>query len=139
VAGVLYSLLVSHNLAAVALLLIVGVFAVYFGRLFLANLPGTRGTITASAITVERGRLFGLPLSGPEGSFPIRQFTAVRVEMAPPLAQVLGQRHERVSLVGRERTPTILVAETSRGAGIALGRELAAALDLPVDEQLVPY
>jgi hypothetical protein len=40
--------------------------------------------------------------------------TAVRVEMASPLAQVLGKRHERVSLVGEDNTPTVLVAVTSR-------------------------
>jgi hypothetical protein len=139
VPGVLYSLLVSRNNAAVVALLIVAALTVYFGRLFLANLPGTKGTITASAVTVRSGRVYGIRLAGPEGTLPIRQFKAVRVESAPPPVRVLGRDHERVSLVGKDVTPTILIAETASGAGRTLGRELAASLKLPVEELSVPY
>ena len=139
VPGVLYSLFVSHKNAAVFALLIVAALTVYFGRLFLANLPGTRGTITAKAVIVQPGRVYGLRLAGPEGTFPIHQFTAVRVESAPPPIHVMGGLHERVSLVGKNGTPDILIVRTERGVGHALGRELAAALKLPVEELSVPY
>jgi hypothetical protein len=140
VPGVLYSLFVSHNNAAVFALLIVAGLTVYFGRLFLANLPGTRGTITAKAVIVQPERVYGIRLAGPEGTFPLNQFKAVRVELIPPPVQaLLGRRHERVSLVGKDGTPTILIAETARGAGTTLGRDLADALKLPVEELSVPY
>ena len=139
VPGVLYSLLVSHNRAAVFALLIVAALTVYFGRLFLANLPGTRGTITAKAVIVQPGRVYGMRLAGPEGTFPIHQFKAVRVESALPPVHVIGGLHERVSLAGKNGTPDILIARTERGAGNALGRDLAAALKLPVEELSVLY
>lgn len=139
VPGVLYSLFVSHNNAAVFALLIVAALTVYFGRLFLANLPGTRGTITAKAVIVQPSRVYGIRLAGPEGTFPIHQFKAVRVESASPPVHVIGGLHERVSLAGKNGAPDILIARTERGAGHTLGRDLAAALKLPVEELLVPY
>ena len=47
--------------------------------------------------------------------------------------------HERVSLVGKDGTPDILIARTARDAGRALGDGLAAALKLPYQELVAPY
>jgi hypothetical protein len=49
------------------------------------------------------------------------------------------QPHERVCLVGRKGTPDILIARTDRNAGRTVGNELAAAMKLPYEEQVVPY
>ena len=51
--GILYSLLVSHSIAAAIQLLLCAALASYFGRLFLGNLAGSVGTITADAVVVR--------------------------------------------------------------------------------------
>jgi hypothetical protein len=141
--GVLYSLLISHSLAAMVQLLLIAGIATYFGRIFLRNLPGSLGTITADAVVVQPGQVWGIRLAGPAGRFPISHFQAVRVERVPdPIGIPLGtqiQPHERVCLVGRVGTPDILIARTERDAGRTLGNDLAAALKLPYDEQIAPY
>jgi hypothetical protein len=82
VPGMLYSLFVSHSAGAAVQLLLVAALIAWFGRLFLGNLIGSRGTITADAVVVERVRLYGFRLAGPEGRFTPGQFDAVRVEQA---------------------------------------------------------
>ncbi|MGH7471261.1 MAG: hypothetical protein ACRENP_25205 [Longimicrobiales bacterium] len=47
--------------------------------------------------------------------------------------------HERVSLIGRDGAPNVLVARTEDGAGMALGHELAAALRLPYQQERTPH
>ena len=138
--GVLYSLLISHSIAAAIQLLLVTALATYFGSLFLRNLTGSLGTITADAVVVQPGRLYGFRLASPAGRFPISQFQAVRVERirTPPI-DVQGQPHERVCLVGKKGTPDILIARTALDAGRIVGKELATALKLPYQEQLAPY
>jgi len=137
--GVLYSLLVSHSTAAIIQLMLIAAIATYFGRLFLRNLTGSLGTITADAVVVQPGRLYGIRLAGPEGKFPISQFHAVRVERVPNPIGMQIQPHERVCLVGKTGTPDILIARTDRGAGRTVGNELATALKLPYQEEVVPY
>jgi hypothetical protein len=44
-----------------------------------------------------------------------------------------------VILAGKEGTPDILIARTDHDAGCVLGRELAAALGLPYQEESAPY
>ena len=138
--GIFYSLLVSHSTAVIVQLLLIAAIATYFGRLFLRNLTGSLGTITADAVVVQPGRLYGLRLAGPTGRFPISQFQAVRVERirTPPI-DVQGGPHERVSLVGRKGTPDILIARTALDAGRTVGNDLATALKLPYQEHLAPY
>src|SRR5215208_549739 len=102
IAGILYSLLAHSTPAAIQLLLSAAVIA-YFARLFLRNLTGSRGTITADAVVVEPDQVFGVRLRGPVGRFPISQFDAVRVERirTPSIVDgmiVQGGPHERVSL-----------------------------------------
>jgi hypothetical protein len=141
--GILYSLIVSHSLAATIQLLLVAAVATYFGSLFLRNLIGSVGTITADAVVVQPGQLFSIRLAGPAGRFPISQFQAVRVERVPnPIGipiETQIQPHERVCLAGKSGTPDILIARTDRDAGRTLGNELATALKLPYQEQIAPY
>jgi hypothetical protein len=79
-AGILYSILISHSIAATIQLLIVAVVAAFFGRLFFRNLTGSRGIITIDVVVVHPDQVFGIRLSGPVGRFSIGQFDAVRVE-----------------------------------------------------------
>ena len=141
--GVLYSLLISHSTAATIQLLLITAIAAYFGRLFLRNLPGSLGTITADAVVVQPGELLGIRLTGPAGRFPISQFEAVRLERIPnPIGvpiEIQIRPHERVYLVGKTGTPDILVARTHLDAGRVVGNELATALKLSYQEQLFPY
>jgi hypothetical protein len=137
--GILYSLLVSHSLAAIAQLLLIGAMVIYFGSLFLRNLIGSFGTVTADAVVVQPAQLFGIRLAGPAGRFPISQFQAVRVERIPNPIGIQIQPHERVCLLGKPGTPDILIARTDRDAGRAVGNELATALKLPYEEQVAPY
>lgn len=139
--GILYSLLVSHSMAATIQLLVVAAIVTYFGSLFLRNLTGSQGTITADALVIQPGQLFGIQLASPAGRFPISQFQAVRVDRIPnPIGiDTQLQPHERVCLVGKKGTPDILIARTDREAGRTLGNELATALKLPYQEQVLPY
>jgi hypothetical protein len=141
--GFLYSLLISHSIAATIQLLLIAGIAAYFGRLFLRNLTGSHGTITADGVVVQPGELLGIRLTGPAGRFPISQFQAVRVERVPnPIGIPIETQirpHERVFLVGKNSTPDILVARTHRDAGRTLGNELATALKLPYQEKDFPY
>jgi hypothetical protein len=139
VAAAAYTLIVSRRPGAALGLFVVAGIVVYFGRLFVANWTGTRGMVTFEGVTVERVRLFGVRLAGPEGTFPTDQFAGVRVERAPSPLEGPGGPHARVYLAGRDRTPDILVARDDLDEGRALARDLAAALDLPLDETSVPY
>ena len=139
VAGLLYSLLLSHDKVAALNLFLVSLLLLYFGRLFLRNLKTSRGTIDAREVVVEPGTLYGVRLQGPSGRFPLRNFAAVRVERAPPPVFAQGGRHERVILAGKPGTPDILIARTSADTGRTLGRELAAAVGLPCREEGAPY
>jgi hypothetical protein len=137
--GILYSFLVSHSIAAAIQLLLVAAVATYFGSLFLRNLTGSLGTITADAVVVQTGRLYGFRLVGPAGRFPISQFQAVWVDRIPNHTGIQILPYERVCLVGKKGTPDILIARTDRDAGRTVGNELATALKLPYQEQIVPY
>ena len=139
VAGMLYSLLVSHDRVAALQLLLVTLIVLYFGRLFLRNLETSQGTIDRHEVVAEPVILYGIRLHGPAGRFPLRQFQAVRVQRIPPPEFAQGRSHERVVLLGTQDTPDILLARTSEDAGRALGRDLATALGLPYQEEHAPY
>jgi hypothetical protein len=140
VPGILYSLLISHRVAAAIQLLLVGAFMAGFGAVVFKNLTGSVGTITPDAVVLEPARVLGVQLPGPSGRFPIRQFTSVRVErIFGPLGTAQGPHwHERIYLAGSAGTPDILIARTELEAGIPLGRELASTLGLPYQEMEVP-
>ena len=137
--GVLYRVFVSRSLATAAGLLVIGAGVLWFGRIVLGNLEGTRGVITRDAVVVQPGGVYGFRMAGPAGTFPLRLFKAVRVERVMPSADMHSRGHERVLLVGKEGTPEILLVTTDLDAGRALGRDLAAALSLPFEERPAPY
>ena len=137
--GALYSVLVSRSMATGAGLLVIGAGVLWLGRLVLGNLEGTRGVITRDAVVVQPGGIYGMRMAGPAGTFPLRQFKEVRVDRVMPSEGMQDRGHERVMLVGKEGTPEILVARTDLDAGSALGRDLAAALNLPLAERPAPY
>jgi hypothetical protein len=139
VPGLLYSLLVSRQVAVAVQLCIIGLIAGYFGWLLLRNLSATRGSVGRDEVVLQPVVLYGVRLHDSVGRFPLRNFTAVRVERIPPPLFAQGSSHERVTLVGGGGAPDILVARTSRGAGRALGRELADAIGLPYKEEDAPY
>jgi hypothetical protein len=134
-----YALAVGRRPEVTLGLIASGLIALYFARLFVANLTGARGTITADAVTVEPARVLGFRLAGPEGTFPLTRFRAVRVERVSPPTEGYGDTHARVYLVGADGTPDILVARSPVAEGQAIGRELAAALAVPAEDAPMPY
>jgi hypothetical protein len=141
VPGILYSLFISHSVAAAIQLLLVGAFITWFGAVVFKKLTASVGTITAEAVVLQPARVFGIQLPGRSGRFPMRQFTSVRVErIFGPLGTAQAPHwHERIYLVGSAGTPDILIARTELEAGIPLGRELASTLGLPYQETEVPH
>lgn len=137
--GALYSVFVSRSMATAAGLLVIGVGVLWLGRIVLGNLEGTRGVITRDAVVVQPGGVCGMRMAGPAGTFPMHQFKEVRVDRVMPSEDMQSRGHERVLLVGKEGTPEILVVRTDLDAGRALGRDLAAALNLRLEERLAPH
>jgi hypothetical protein len=135
--GILYSLFVSHQTAAAVQLLLVAAALLYFGRVFLRNLTASQGTITAQAVEVQPGRLYGIRLASPAGTFPLQRFKAIGVQRVFGPIRAQPRWHERVCLLGQDGVPDIVIAQTALGAGMALGRDLAAALNLPYHEEVV--
>jgi hypothetical protein len=86
--GMAYSLLVSHQMAVVASLAIIGAIIVFLGRLILANMRAWKGTITSGEVIVEPVRLAGLRLGGPSGRFSLARFQGVRIEAKLTPAQI---------------------------------------------------
>jgi hypothetical protein len=138
-AGVLYLVFVRRNVAAASGLILVCGGVVLLARVALGNLEGTRGVITRDAVVLQRGSVFGIRRAGPAGSFPLGRFKQVRVDRVLPSADPSSHGHERVVLVGKDGTPEILLARSDLDVGRVLGRNLAAALQLPFDERLAPY
>ena len=139
VPGILYSVFVTHDLVVALQLGLIGGAVGYFGRLFGRHLTSAAGAITKEVVVVWPVTLYGFRLSAPEGRFSMAQFRAIRVERISPAGSVQSGRHERVSLVGRNGAPDILVARTENDSGRRLGKELATALDLEYEEQTAPY
>jgi hypothetical protein len=143
VAGLLYALLAGRSLDAVVSLVASAAILAFFIRKFFRFHHGSIGTITADRVVVRPGTLFGITLPGPDGEFAIDRFSAVRVElMMGPSGlndSLQGGPHERVWLVGHPGTRRVLVARTDHEAGLVVGRELGAALRLPVQETREPY
>lgn len=137
--GALYSVFVSRRMGMAAALLVIGAGVLWLGRIVLGNLEGTRGVITRDAVVVQPGGVYGMRMAGPAGTIPLRQFKDVRVERVMPSEDMQSRGHERVLLVGKEGTPEILVMRADLDAGRALGRDLAAALNLPLEERPAPY
>lgn len=142
VAGIPYSLFVSHSIAAVILLSLVAIVLFRFTRVFFRNVSGSVGTVTTDAVVVRRGAVLGLPFPGPEGRFPLSRFRAVLVrELSGPIEPgVQGGPHARVYLAGKDGTPDILILRApSPESGRAAGREMSALLNLPYEAKVGGY
>jgi hypothetical protein len=137
-AGIAYSLLVSRNMTAVIILTVSGAATLVFARVVLRHLEASTGTITAERVEVRPGRLVGLRLGGPSGTYPTSSFRAVRFERIADRVEVFGSS-AHVSLVGNDGTPDILIARTDDEEGRPLGRRMSEALRLPFEETHVPY
>jgi hypothetical protein len=111
----------------------------YFARLVHQNLEGCRGVITAVYLEIQPGSVLGLPLKGPTGRFPIRQFRAVIIVQVSASIEGYGPPQERVHLVGPGGVPDVLIAREDRGDGKALGEALATALGLELEEKTSAY
>ena len=138
VPGILYSIFVSKDLVAATGLLAIGVVWAGFTRIFVKNLDGCTGTLDADEIVVKPGDLYGFRLPGPQGRFPLHQFSGVLVKesLGPIQPGVQGGPHEKIYLIGKDGTPDILIARTERRTGAALGREFGTLLGLRCEVQL---
>jgi hypothetical protein len=139
VISILYSLVARPWTTAMGLLLSeLLVFA--FTRVFVRFQEGSVGILTRDRIVVEPNVLLGIVLPGPNGAYELDRFSAVRVELrsGPIGPGVQGGPNEVVWLVGRPGTPDIALARTDDRAGRAVGRELGALLELPVEEVGAP-
>src|SRR5262245_27326949 len=115
-------------------------FMLVFTWLLIRFQHGSVGTLNLDRVDVEPNVLFGLSLPGPNGNYPLDRFLAVRVEFrsGPIQPGVQGGPNEVVWLVGRSGTPNVAIARTDDGAGRAFGQQLAALLELPVEETGAP-
>lgn len=131
--GGAYVLVVRQDGAAALAALLCGALLAVFGGLVLRHLPGAEGCITADAVVARAGRVFGLALPGPVGTFPLREFSAVRVEhvFGPTMTSQRPGWREHVTLVGRPGTPAVPVLRAPLARGAPTGEALAAALGLP--------
>lgn len=139
--GVLYSLVARPWASALGLVL-TEVVVLGFTRVLLRHQTGSVGTLAADRVVIEPNVLFGVALPGPEGTYALDRFSAVRVTFSsgPVEPGVQGRPSELVWLVGRRGTgtPDIVLARTNDGAGRALGQEFGARLRLPVEEVGAP-
>jgi hypothetical protein len=140
VISILYTLVWRPWTTAMGLLLIeLLVFA--FTRVFVRFQEGSVGILTRDRIVVEPNVLLGIVLPGPNGAYELDRFSAVRVEFrSGPIGPAVqgGGPNEVVWLVGRPGTPDIALARTDDRAGRAVGQELGALLQLPVEEMGAP-
>ena len=115
-------------------------FVLVFTRLLIKHQEGSVGTLSPDRVDVEANVLFGVPLPGPNGSYPLNQFAAVRVEFrsGPIQPGVQGGPNEVIWLVGKNGTPDVAIARTDDGAGHIVGKHFGSALGLPVQEVGAP-
>jgi hypothetical protein len=110
----------------------------HFTRVFVKAQEGSVGTLWVERVVIEPNILFGIALPGPQGSYTLDRFSAVRVEFRSgatlPEVQTSGP-HELVWLVGKPGTPSVVLARTDDRAGRTVARELGALLNLPVEER----
>jgi hypothetical protein len=133
VAGGLFMLVARHDIAGAAGTLLIDAMLIAFGRVLLRVQPGAEGRITRDAVEVHAGKVWGIALPGPVGTFALRDFEAVQVERMLVSGDHSTALHpiERVTLAGRHGTPDVPVLVTAVAGGDAPGEALAAALGLP--------
>lgn len=141
VLGMVYTLLVTHEWGKTLALVVFEVVVFGFTRVFVRFQEGSVGTLTADQVVVAPNVLLGIVLPGPNGTYALDRFSAVRVEFRSGLASTspnTGRPNEVVWLVGRPGTPNIALARTEFGAGAQVGREFGTVLKLAVEEVGAP-
>lgn len=139
--GIFYTLLVRREWGTPLGLGLCELIVFGFTRLFVRFQEGSVGTLTSDRVVIAPNVLLGIPLPGPNGTYALDRFSAVRVEFRPGAVSTsanAGGPHEVVWLAGRPGTPDIALALTEDGAGGAVGRELGGLLKLPVEEVGAP-
>jgi hypothetical protein len=135
--GILYTLLVSHQWGATLGLILCELIVFGFTRVFIRFQEGSVGTLTSDQVVIAPNVLLGIVLPGPNGTYALDRFSAVRVEFRSGSVSTspnAGGPNEVVWLAGRPGTPNIALALTDDGAGASVGREFGALLKLPVEE-----
>ena len=134
--GILFSVLVSRELLKALGLLVMELVVLYFTRIFIRFQEGSIGTLSSDRVVIEPNVVLGVRLPGPNGTYTLERFSAVRVELrsGPITPGVQGGPNELVWLVGTPGTPSIVLARTEDRTGRAVGQEFGALLRLPVEE-----
>jgi hypothetical protein len=137
---ILFTVLVSHELAKAVGLAVIELVMLCFTRVFVRFQEGSVGTLSADRVVIEPNVLLGGPLPGPKGTYPLDRFSAVRIELrsGPIGPGVQGGANELVWLVGKPGTPDIVLARTEDRVGRAVGQDFGALLRLPVEEVGAP-
>ena len=128
IAALLYSVLISHQWVVVAQLALIEALLLVFARVCVRFQSGSIGTLRADRVVIQPNKLLWFKLPGPEGTYRLDRFSAIRVESsAGPLGTSVPTRpYEVVWLSGRPGTPDIVLARTEKGAGEVVGREFGA-------------
>ena len=137
---ILFTVLVSRELPKALGLVVMELLVLYFTRVFIRFQEGSVGTLSSDRVVIEPNVLLGVRLPGPNGTYTLDRFSAVRVEFrsGPITPGVQGGPNELVWLVGKPGTPNIVLARTDDRAGRAVGREFGTLLGLPVEEVGAP-
>src|SRR5689334_4233110 len=130
VAGLLFTVLVSHEWPKALGLVVVELAVLFFTRIFVKFQTGSVGTLFSDRVVIEPNVLLGVPLPGPRGTFALDRFSAVRVEFwsGPIGPGVQGGPNEVIWLVGTPGTPNVVLARTEDGAGPAVGQAFGTLL-----------
>jgi hypothetical protein len=135
--GILYTLLVSHQWGTSLGLVLCELITFGFTRVFIRFQEGSVGTLTSDQVVIAPNVLLGIVLPGPNGTYGLDRFSAIRVEFRSgpvSMSANAGGPNEVVWLVGRPGTPNIALALTDDGAGAGVGQEFGTLLKLPVEE-----
>ncbi len=141
IAGMAYSVLISHDYIVVLQLAVIGSMVYGITRLFVSLAHGSVGTLTATEVMVERApAVFGMRLPGPSGRFALDRFSAVRLEEASGSVRpsVNNGPHSRIYLVGKTGSPDVLIARTTSTGGTE-AEQFATALKLPLQRVATYY
>jgi hypothetical protein len=138
--SILFTVLVSRELPKALGLVLMELVVLYFTRAFMRFQEGSVGTLSPDRVVIEPNMLLGVRLPGPNGTYTLDRFSAVRVEFrsGPIGPGVQGGPNELVWLVGKPGTPNIVLARTDDRAGRGIGQQFGALLRLPVEEVGAP-
>jgi len=141
VPGIVYSVVMSRGLLAVALLAVCGLMLLAFGWIVARSLDASTGIVAADSVAVEPMTFCGVRLPGPNGTFPIASFREVRVVQVSARVDTVNPStpSTRVYLVGHPGMPELLIARAESDEGVVLGHDLSTALRLPCTESSAPY